>query len=189
MTTDVFRRLERALDGVAPVGVVHVGAHRGQEVPDYRRAGFAHVVLIEPNSRLADALAAAGADAVHQCAAGRPGRAQLHVTTWDERSSLLEPVSYPVSEVVEVDVRPLAEMQDRCNVAVLDCQGAELDVLDTADMAELDAVIVECTDDARYVGAATTSEVVAYMEALGWDRVGSWGGHSAGIKDIVWRRS
>lgn len=188
MPTDVFRQLSDVLADIDRTGVVHVGAHRGQEVAAYRAAGFRKIALIEPNPTLAADLARFGDRVtVHQCAAGPAGTATLHVTEWDERSSLLAPETYPVVGALDVEVVPLADLQDGCNVAVLDCQGSELDVLRTAELDALDLVIVEMSDAPRYVGAATRDEIAEFLTGQGWRHTGTYGGHSAGIADETWR--
>lgn len=59
----VYVRWERQLPGlmdrlgVAPVGVVQVGAHIGQEVPALVRCGFRRLVMVEPNRDHSAALA------------------------------------------------------------------------------------------------------------------------------------
>lgn len=186
MTTDVFRHLDDALDGIARTGIVHAGAHKGQEVRDYRAARFRQITLIEPNPALWPALDRLGVT-IHRCAAGLPGVATLHVTEWDERSSTLTPVDYPVATTLQVEVRAMSDLQQGCNVAVLDVQGAELEVLKSADLDRLDAVIVETSAVPRYHGAATRSDIAAYLIAAGWRHSSNWGGHSAGIIDEVWR--
>lgn len=195
MTTGVFRMLDEILAGVflhrdERLGVVHAGAHRGQEVADYRRAGFRRIVLVEPNPTLWPDLDRLGVDEVHTCAAGTPGLGVLYVTEWDERSSTLLPLDAgDVVETIAVERRPLAELQAGCNVAVLDVQGAELDVLRSADLDRLDVVIVETCDRIRYEGAATRAEVDDYLTDAGWRRYRSIpDGHSPGITDDVWRR-
>lgn len=195
MTTGAFRMLDELLAGVylyrdERLGVVHVGAHRGQEVADYRRAGFRRIVLVEPNPALWPDLDRLGVSEVHTCAAGSPGLVTLYVTEWDERSStLLPPGEYGVVETIAVERRPLAEMQTGCNVAVLDVQGAELDVIRSADLDRLDVLIVETSDRVRYEGAATREEIANYLTDAGWRR---WrvitAGHSPGIADELWRR-
>jgi len=189
LPTDVFRHLDDVLVDVARTGVVHVGAHKGQEVAAYRAVGFRQITLVEPNPSLSTGLLTryGGRVTVHQCAAGAEGRAPMHITGWTERSSLLEPVDYAVVDVVDVDVRPLADLQHGCNVAVLDCQGSELDVLQTAALDELDVVIVEMSTVRRYRGAAVRDEVAGYLAGLGWRHWGTYGGHSAGITDEAWR--
>src|SRR5690606_38435456 len=42
--------------GSRPIGVVHVGAHRGDEVAGYRQVGFEFITLVEPEPRLAERL-------------------------------------------------------------------------------------------------------------------------------------
>lgn len=187
MTTAVFGALDDVLAGVDRVGVVHVGANHGQEVPAYRAAGFDLVRAVEPNPACWPDLDALGVE-VLRCAAGPRGEGTLHVTSWDERASMLEPVAYDVSLTLTVDVWPLAMLQAGCNVAVLDCQGSELDVLRTADLDLLDVAIVEVDDRRRYHGAAVAAEVEAFMAAEGWERIGAYGGHShPALVDVAWR--
>lgn len=188
MTTDVFHHLTEV---PAPrTGVIHVGAHLGQEVVDYRRAGFGHVVVVEPNPVLAGGLRRSGADVVHECACGTSaGKATLYVTAWDERSSLLPP-TYSVDSQIVVDVVPLAELQHGCNWVAIDVQGSELDVLRSGRLDLLDAVIVETSEPVRYEGAATRSEVHDFLTESGYSLHGVYpGGHSEGIVDEIWTRS
>lgn len=187
-TTPVFRHLDVILDGVPRTGVIHVGAHKGQEVPAYRAAGFERIVLVEPNPAYWPTLE--GFDAVvHRCAAGPQGHADLHITSWPQRSSLLRPVDYRVKRTIEVEVCPVYEMQEGCNVAALDIQGAELEALRTADLSLLDVVIVECFDERRYEGAAITAEVDEFMLQHGFVRFGEYGGHAKRtLVDVVWKK-
>ena len=193
MTTEVFRRLDEALGDVPRVGVVHVGAHRGEEVPDYQRAGFESITLVEPNpdlqSHLVQLAQVTFGVTVHFCAAGQEGRAVLHRTTWSERASLLTPRDYDTVDVVTVEVQPLSELQKGCNVAVLDCQGSELDVLRTGTLYEFDALIVECDNRRRYDGAAVAAEIDDFLVNQGWHATGAYGGHSSPhLRDVVWKR-
>lgn len=187
--TEVFTCLDDLLDGLARTGVVHVGAHKGQEVPHYRSAGFDRIVLVEPNPARWPSLTHLGRDVtVHPCAAGPAGRATLHVTPYDEQSSLLRPIRKQVVRRVDVDVRPLADLQGDCNVAVLDIQGGELDALRTAELDLLDLVIVECCTRARYQGAATGTEVEAFMAAAGWQLADRFAHRHPDLSDVAWRR-
>lgn len=186
--TPVFGALVGLLNGVPRDGVIHLGAHMGEEVPVYRAVGFDRIVLVEPQRQCWPTLARTGA-VVHQCAAGPTGRQRLYVTRWPQRSSLLRPVRYRVRRTVTVDVRPVSEMQEGCNVLVADTQGSELDALRTADLDALDLVVVECSSERRYKGAAVTAEIDAHMTAAGWHKVATYGGHAApALVDAVWRR-
>lgn len=190
-TTEVFARLDELLAGVARRGVVHVGAHHGQEVPAYRAAGFERIVLVEPNPAHWAALASLGDDVVlHRCAAGPRGRATLHVTRYDTESSLLRPLQKRVCRTVDVDVVPLADLQAGCNVAVVDVQGGELDVLRTAALESLDAAIVECEVVPRYAGGARRDEIEAFFAAAdGWELAGVFEHRTPELHDIAWRRT
>ena len=143
-------------------GVVQVGAHIGQEVAALTRCGFRRLVLMEPNPdhrraldrELARHHAAAGLPAppggrpareIVQAAAGRePGRTTLHITEYDQQASPLPPLP-PMAVVREenVPVLPVRDVQDGCNVLVVDAQGTELDVLAGADLSRLQLAVIE----------------------------------------------
>lgn len=186
--TAVFVNLDEALAGVLRTGVVHAGAHRGQEVPAYRAAGFGRIVLIEPNPTHHDELRALVGVEVAPFAAGTGNTATLHRTKWDEQSSLLTPESIAVLDTVPVEVRPLSDFQGGVNVAVLDVQGAELDVLRSADLDRLDAVIVEQDSKVRYDGAAAPDEVRALLLEAGFTLSSTWPHRWDFLCEEVWIR-
>lgn len=180
--------------GIPPKGVVHVGAHRGQEIPIYREAGFERIVLVEANPDIAREIPRDGDDVVvHVAACGRSstGFATLYVTPNDQQSSILLPAKKPVLRRVEVLARRLADLQHDCNVAVVDVQGAELEVMDGADLARLDLVILEGSIRSRYVRGADIPSVEKYMAKCGWSVAARWehgARRPARIVDIVFRR-
>lgn len=165
--TAVFRDLARALDGIERPGVIHVGAHRGQEVPYYRKAGFDRIVCVEPNPKHLAHLDSLGVT-VKPCAVGTAQReATLHVTRYSTEASLLEPERAEVVDTVTVPVLPLSALQDGCNVAVIDTQGTEADVLRSADLDALDAVIVECSTLRRYRDEELVDDIAAVLDGFG----------------------
>lgn len=186
--TAVFVNLDDALAGVERTGVVHVGAHRGQEVPAYRAAGFGRIVLIEPNPEHWDELRSLRGPIVEPVACGNPGFSTLHRTKWDEQSSLLRPQSIEVVDTVEVFVQPLSDFQDGVNVAVLDVQGSELEVLQTAHLDRLDALIVEQDANVRYDGAAAPDDVRAFLLDAGWTLSSTWPHRWDFLTEEVWLR-
>lgn len=186
MVTEVFTRLDEVLAGIHRAGIVHVGAHKGQEVPYYRRAGFERIVLVEPNPARADQLDRLPGVEVHRCAAStRRGGATLHLTRYDTQASILRPHGRTTA-TVEVPTRPLADLQTGCNVAVLDVQGSELDVLRSADLTALDALVVETCTKVRYDGAATREEIHDFL--AGWTHLGAFEHRQPWLADEVWRR-
>lgn len=209
--TTVTARWERELPGLLALlrvpanGVVQVGAHTGQEVPALTRCGFRRLVMMEPNRdhipRLRGQLRVHQPDAnlpepvggyprheVVVAAAGRErGEAMLHVTEWDQQSSLLAPLM--AVEVVRRDVCavvPVREVQHGCNVLVIDAQGAEIDVLAGADLRRLDLAVIEGSTRARYENGSTVDSIAVFMRAHGWRQVATWAHVRPDVYDVAW---
>ncbi|MDG4792012.1 FkbM family methyltransferase [Micromonospora sp. WMMD1102] len=163
--------------GIPARGLVHVGAHKAEELPIYRRMGFAPIVLVEPNPDLAGRLVDTLPDAeVIQAACGAyDGTATLYITENTKLSSLYQPITRPIAGQVEVPVRRLADVIDeRVNVAVVDVQGAELDVMAGAPLDRLDLVVMETRIRAKYAGAPLHSDAVGWMARRGWEVAAVW---------------
>ena len=162
--------------GIPPRGVVHVGAHTGQEVPLYRAAGFARIVLVEPNPYLAAQLRGMdGVEVVEAACASAAGTRTLHITERDKLSSLYRPLTRPVVAAVGVRAYRLADLiDDTVNVAVIDVQGAELEVVSGAPLDTLDVVVVETHSRSKYAGAPGYAEAVTSMGRLGWRVAAEW---------------
>jgi FkbM family methyltransferase len=140
---------------VAPRGVVHVGAHYGQELETYLACGFQRILYVEANpavfarllrhvafwrdwlEALDDRFGLARRpqiEAIHCAAADRGGHAALHVAEDDPLSSILAP-SDPTIRLrghVEVEQRTVDALLDglswppeSISVLSVDAQGAE----------------------------------------------------------------
>jgi len=191
--------------GLATDGVVQVGAHVGQEVAALTRCGFRRLVMMEPN---VDHLAAlrrqlhlhhrtAGlpepcqglpAHEVVPAAAGRErGQLVLHVTEYDQQSSLLMPL-LPMAVIRQdtIAVLPVREVQAGCNALVIDAQGAELEVLAGTDLTRLQLAVIEGSTSARYSGGATLESIGTYMRGLGWRQVAAWAHVRPHVVDVAW---
>lgn len=155
---------------IHPRGVVHVGAHLGQEVPSYRRCGFERIVLVEPNPVLAAQLRGMpGVEVIEAACASSAGRRILHVTERDKLSSLYRPLTRTVVDTIEVEVCRLADLIDSSiNVAVIDVQGSELEVVAGAPLDRLDLVMLETHTRSKYAGAPGHDEAVLSMGSIGW---------------------
>lgn len=177
-----------AREGIAPRGVVHVGAHLGQEIGGYQEIGFEQIVVVEPNPECHALLAGINGVSLVPAACGREeGTAQLYLTTKRKRSSLYEPIK-DANEPVTVPVVPLASVQAGCNVVVVDVQGSELDVVAGADLDALDLIVLETRTVDEYQGAPLHDQVVEEMRRLGWVVADVWLHGKGRVRDVVFVR-
>ena len=186
--------------GIRVGGIVHVGAHEGQEVEMYEAMGFDPIVLVEADPDLACALTGKFGERVEVIAAAAGcaySTADLYVVDRDTQlSSLYKPVpcmgfrAHEELHKVTVPVVPLtAIVDDRVNVAVVDVQGAELEVMRGAPDT-LDLVVLEVGTDKWYTGQPLRSDVERYMSSSGWKSVDVYAhGPNATWFDITYVRS
>lgn len=184
--------------GVARTGVVHVGAHRGQEVPDYRAAGFDRIVLVEPEPRLAQRLRDKFADCTvveKVVVATRAKTRKFNVASQRKWSSLLDipPDQSATGERIDtvdritVEACRLVDIQDGCNIAVVDTQGTEPDVLAGADLDALDLVIVETVAPSRVFRPAWPRPAAdEWFAAQGWVPVHEFGHTAPDVCDVAY---
>ena len=188
-----FNRLPEALAEleIQPLGVIHVGAHLGEEVPIYQQCMFGHIRLVEPDPDNCKKLRAdyGNIAAVIEAACGqRPGRAVFRKSAASVFSSLNKPRKETGRFPVElVTLRQLQDKFPLTNVAVIDTQGTELDVLRGADLDRLDLIIIETQEGDQVIGNAPASaanwyEVRGYMAAAGWIPAIQWRHERAGSK-------
>ena len=189
--------------GVGVDAVLHIGAHEGQELAKYDALGARNVVFVEANPEVYRRLASrlASRDDVHcvQRAVGAaPGKALLHLASFDQSSSLLpmdgHRLVYPSivpAGTVEVEVVTLdalvAELElppARISLLSIDVQGAELLVLQgaTVVLPHVGAILVEVSFMPLYRGGAQIDEIDDLLSASGFRRVAlvsawhaSWG--------------
>jgi FkbM family methyltransferase len=158
---------------------MHVGAHRGEEVPVYRRCAFAQIILVEPDPDNAAYLAQECPDVtVVECAIGpEPGEATLHRAANSVYSGLRADETVPTVGEVVVPVRTLADVQAShpANVLVVDTQGTELEVLASGDLSGVDLIVVETQELSREMYAAFWPDAVealgkaGFMAAIRWE--------------------
>jgi FkbM family methyltransferase len=185
--------LERCREfNIAPRGVIVIGAHEGSDAESYQRAGVAKSLLVEANPAVYDRLKSNttgldGVVAVHCAATDFDGRVDLHVTSFDQSSSIL-PLArhseiYPsITEVavIEVPARTVDRIVEDAghnaadyNLMHLDIQGAELLALKGAIgmLPNVLAILTEVSYEQMYTGCAQIEQMDAFLEAQGFDRV------------------
>lgn len=197
-----FALLRPSLDrlGVEPRSVLHVGAHRGEELPYYRAAGFRTIVMVEPDPDAADRIPALrpGEHVVVGAVGLSEGPATFHRNAKSYFSGLAERTRGGDRDVAtfETTVRRAdaiqAEMTDPANVLVVDTQGTEMDALASASLNGLDLVIVEAYGNTGLGRppmvrcAAPFGELEAHMVAAGWRRRIRWVYDTSGYFDVLY---
>lgn len=186
-------------------GVVQVGAHTGQEVAALTGCGFRRLVMVEPNQdhtaelrrRLqehhqkaqlpAPANGLPPREVVVAAAGPERGQATLYVTEWDQQASLLLPLPpMVVARKETIPVIPVREVQDGCNVLVMDAQGAELEVLAGTDLRRLQLAVIEGSTWARYREGSTLEAIAVYMQTRGWRQVARYAHARPYVVDVAW---
>jgi methyltransferase, FkbM family len=187
-----FNLLPEALAelGIDAKAVLHVGAHRGEEVPVYRSCGFGSIVLVEPDPGDAEFLRVEFPDVtvVEQACSAREGVATLHRA--GVFAGLAADPSHPATDTVSVSAGPLREVQAEhpANVLVIDTQGTELEVLASADLANVDLVIVETQAVARGLYAAFWPDAVEALAVAGFVPAIRWE-HQRNFADTLFVRA
>lgn len=195
-------------------GVIHVGAHEGQEIPYYLENRHTPVVAIEPNPRAVDRLRDdyAGEPVVVIAAAlsDRNGRADLwiprhlHDASDDDQSASLhradresgydwggrdlEGRTIPVVLWRGDDL--LDPLPDHYNTLVIDVQGHEYEVLrGFGDLLGcFDNLIVECSNFPIYEGGQPAAVIATFLHAKGFDQLNSCDYDRIWHDDILFRR-
>jgi len=180
-------------------GVIHIGAHHGEEVKNYVNLGIENIVLFEPLEKNFDILQ----KNVSQfnaningycCALGNTNQQiKMFLSSNDlESSSVLKPQKHLElhSDVIfggeeEVEMKRLDDFNFRTfNLINLDVQGYELEVLKGAanTLSDVDYVYCEVNRDEVYEGNAYIDEIDDYLfryhfkrvETYWWEN-GAWG--------------
>ena len=148
-------------------GIIHIGAHYGEEIKDYIDEGIQNVVVFEPLSDNFDILCEKAQDLNaniegHQVALGsKPGEYTMYISDNEKQSSsILKPkvhlthhphVKLPSKETVEVHLLDEYDCYDY-NFINMDVQGYELEVLKGGleTLKQVDYVYCEVNRDEVY---------------------------------------
>jgi FkbM family methyltransferase len=175
--------------GVSPRGVIHVGAHEGQEASDYDEL---KQLYIEPIPSLAKLLRDKGLDVLEVAISNYTGTSDFYITDFDQGSSLLLPLEHSIKNKITVSVDTLENVvpdSSPYNCLVVDVQGAELDVLKGTKVEKFDLIICETNSRERYSGSPVHEDIVGYMKDNGF-KLSKFFSHSEDnvIKDCVFVR-
>ena len=177
---------------ITPRGIIHIGAHEGQELNEYRSMHLAPILLIEPNPDVFERLSAGSqnfpeAMAVRCAIADFDGMTTLNVTNFDQSSSILHLKRhrelYPKIEEthqVSVPCRRLDTLIDELklsgssfNLLHIDIQGAELLALRGAikTLQSIQAIRIEVNVVEMYEGCPSMGDLDAFLASYGFNRV------------------
>lgn len=160
---------------IRPVGVIHIGAHHGQEVPLYLDCSFERITLVEPDPQSCGVMAGQPwiADprvGIVNVACGQQGRAEFHRMADTSFSGLMRDGRHEQTDAFLVDVVPISAIQGQTfgNVLIVDTQGTELDALRTADLGRLDLIIIETQSEGADAPGAYWPDLLEWAEVEGW---------------------
>lgn len=192
MDIDLKSGLERA--GIPARGVIHVGAHEGQEFGLYRSMGIAWQVWVEPQplifARLAAGLPKDERIVCINAACGPShGTAEMHVLEGNDgkSNSLLAPTlhlerwpEFKPGGTIRVRVAPLDELlvearieRSQFNLLCIDVQGFELEVLKGAEttVGSVGAIVCEVSATPLYKGGCTVDQLDRWLAQRAFARV------------------
>ncbi|MCC6228122.1 MAG: FkbM family methyltransferase [Phycisphaerales bacterium] len=175
-------------------GVIHVGAHLGQEAGVYRECGIGRQLWIEPQPDIFARLCASLPEsllvkAVNVACGEAPGVATMHVLSGNEgkSNSLLEPKlhlqkwpEFQPGAKIDVAVKRLDDVIEEqglrgedFNLICIDTQGFELPVLRgaTRQLTKVDALVCEVSAVELYKGGTLVRDLDAFLCERGFLRV------------------
>lgn len=169
-------------------GIVHIGAHYGEELQEYIDNGIQKITVFEPLSKtfniLKERVSNLNADIQgYQVALGsRTGTATMNISSHGaQSSSILKPkqhlelhpdVSFNGTEEVEVHILDDYDIGDS-NFINIDVQGYELEVFKGGKktLEQIDYVYCEVNRDEVYEGNARVEELDEFLGGYGFERV------------------
>ena len=179
-------------------GVIHIGAHYGEEYEIYQKYQIANLVFFEPLSQNFSILKShVGSNAkLFQKALGNENRqVKMYVETANNgmSSSILKPkkhleqypnIVFDRSEIVElVRLDDILEDKDQYNLITIDVQGYELEVFKGGQetLKNIDYIITEVNRDELYENCAQVEQLDEFLGNLNFQRVETlWEGETWG---------
>jgi FkbM family methyltransferase len=170
-------------------GVLHIGAHYGQEDWVYRRLSVQNVIYFEPlsdnfNKLLSNITLIPDKTMAYKIALGNETKkVTMHVESSNQgmSSSILKPLlhieRYPhivFDSEEEVDMKRLDDIdfdREKFNLINIDVQGYELEVFKGAEktLENIDIIISEVNKDYLYENGALLDDLISYLEPYGFE--------------------
>lgn len=186
-------------------GVLHIGAHLGEETKIYQQLGIKNVIWVEANPALIDYIETAVPDnnvIIHACMSDVANlRMMLNISNHDGLSSSLYEwgthkdfaPDFVVVDRIEVATSTVDQMYrtyslPECNLLNIDVEGATLDVLRGAlnNLYRFDYLYLEVQTDNVWDGAPKLGEIEEFLD--GFDLVTLGLVADQGWGDSLWVR-
>ena len=169
-------------------GVLHIGAHYGQEYTEYNANGISNVIFFEPivanYKKLLDSIPC-GVRTYNIALGNKIGEVDMFVDSGNAgmSCSVLEPgthlVTYPsitfnTKERVRIDrLDNIVFDRNDYNMINIDVQGYELEVFKgaTETLKTIDIIYTEVNTEEVYKGCVTMNELDDYLSGFGFKRV------------------
>ena len=181
-------------------GVIHIGAHWGQEYTDYKRRGIKKVIFFEPvksNFNMLKSKIPESDDVLlfNIALGNETGERKIFTEKANngQSNSLLKPkkhlYQYPYivfngEEIVDVyKLDDIAFERSDYNMINIDVQGYELEVFKGAveTIKHMDIIYTEVNCDEVYEGCARVEQLDAFLKDFGFERVETeWAGATWG---------
>jgi FkbM family methyltransferase len=168
-------------------GVIHVGAHVGQEYPTYKKHGINHVVWFEPvlstYKKLVENLPE-GSITYNIALGNEEGTKEMFIETVNggQSSSLLEPgthletypdITFDSKQKVQMLRLDSFAFPDTLNMINMDVQGYELDVLKGSvnTLEHIDIIYTEINTEDVYKNCVHVDQLDTFLNSKGFERV------------------
>jgi FkbM family methyltransferase len=170
-------------------GVIHVGAHHGQEVPAYQNYNIRDIVLIEPSIEAYNIISSryqndTNIELFNLAAGSFNGVANFFTETKNkgQSNSLLKPKTHlsrhpriKFNNIISINVKTLDSIiinKFKYNLLVLDTQGYELEVLKGAAelLNNIDYIISEVSTEELYEKCAIIDDLDAFLSEYSFNR-------------------
>ncbi|MFM2163660.1 MAG: hypothetical protein RL325_97 [Planctomycetota bacterium] len=180
-----------ARHGISPRGVIHLGAHQGNELDTYLALGCSPIVLVDANPAMipvirAKAAGRPGVHVVHAAISDKEGPITLHITNAEQSSSILplgkHKAYYPKireeravvvpGKTIDGMLEELGLAAEQFNLLVMDIQGAEFRALKGAarTLPSIEAVLTEYSVVELYEGCALLGDLEDFLAGSGLSR-------------------
>lgn len=178
-------------------GLIHIGAHYGEEASDYLRQGIKPIILVEPSPKsfmkmleslettpelvLINKAFGSTCQIMKMNCADNDGQSnsllkpKLHKEQWP--GVLFDQEMYVNVTTVDAEMETLSkDIVKRINCISIDTQGSELDVFRGASnfLKQIDYIFTEISSKEFYENNTLLNDLIAFLKESGFEMVDKW---------------